>query len=214
MPEDADIPKLPEHLVKLKKLKSVTDADERRVLKPLHEERKKRLQLNIWWNELASRRRNGRIHMLVWEAASRFAKEERFWIPWSFDFRTRILSISILNPQSANHVNALMEFADGYEIDDKTEHWLSVHVATTRGFSEETFKGRVEWVRNHHREITLVATDPWVRVVCSGRKRLMSPGLTAACKEFYDLFIAKTRTKTHIRVVLMPPLLDYRSLVP
>jgi DNA-directed RNA polymerase len=179
--------------------KTAKTASEKEEFQVLYDERRSVLrELTIYYNQLAERRKNGRIHQLVWMAANQFVKEERFWIPWSFDFRTRMYPISILNPQSANHINGLMEFADGYPIDDKTEYWLSVHVATTKGFSKETFEGRVEWVRNHHKEITLVATDP----LGEGRRYWTEEAdepwtYLAACREFYEIFIAKTRDVTH-----------------
>lgn len=198
-PEEHEIPKLPPHLKEVRDPESATNEFDRGVWTDQQEERKALLrELTTYYNNLAERRKNGRIHQLVWMAANQFAKEDRFWIPWSFDFRTRMYPISILNPQSANHINGLMEFADGHPIDSKTEYWLSVHVATTKGFSKETFEGRVEWVRSHHREITLVATDP----LGEGRRYWTEEAdepwtYLAACREFYEIFIAKTRNVTH-----------------
>jgi DNA-directed RNA polymerase len=199
-PEDHDIPTLPRHLVDLPKLETALNPQDKVELEHLHDERSERMkQINLWWNELAKRRKNGRIHMLVWQAANRFASEERFWMPWSFDFRTRMYPISILNPQSANHINGLLEFADGHPIDDTTHKWLSIHLATTRGFSKETFEGRQQWVKNHEREIILVATDPLGEGRTFWTEEADEPWTyLAACKEYYDLFIAKTKTVTHI----------------
>lgn len=198
-PEEYNIPKMPRHLVDLEPLKGQTGHDKTR-LEALHAERKKAMiALTKYYNEQADRRRNGRIHQLVWDAANRFSTEERFWIPWSYDFRTRMYPISILNPQSGNHINGLMEFADGYPVDEKTRHWLSVHVATTKGFSKETFDGRVAWVDSHHKEITLVATDP----LGEGRRYWTEEAdepwtYLAACREYFEIFIEKSKTVTHI----------------
>lgn len=107
--------------------------------------------------------------------------------------------ISLLNPQSAEYVNAMMMFADGHPIDDRTEYWLSVHVATTRGFSKETFEGRVSWVRGNLHEIEAVATDPLGHGRIYWTEYADEPWMyLAACREYYEIFIEKSKTTTHI----------------
>jgi DNA-directed RNA polymerase len=107
--------------------------------------------------------------------------------------------ISILNPQSAEYVKAMMQFADGYPLDDRSEYWLAVHVATTRGFSKETFEGRVSWVRGNLKEITAVATDPLGYGRIYWTEYADEPWMyLAACREYYECFIAKTKQETHI----------------
>ena len=155
--------------------------------------------LTSWYNDQAERRKNSRIHLLVHEAANRFANEDRIWMPWTFDFRTRMYPISILNPQSGNHVNALLQFSDGYPVDDRTRYWLSVHVATTKGFSKETFEGRVAWVEANQREISLVATDPLGKGRLYWTEEADEPWTyLAACREYYEIFIEKSKATTHI----------------
>jgi DNA-directed RNA polymerase len=207
-PEEHEIPRLPPQLAELPALGSgINDAEEYHLIKQ-HEERDRlKAQIHDWHDRQASRRRNSRNHQLVYSAATKFSREERFWMPWSFDFRTRMYPISILNPQQGNHVNALLMFADGYRFraedgtitDESTHNWLAIHVATTKGFSKETFEGRVAWVEANHKEITAVATDPL------GRGRMYwteeadeSWVYLAACREYYECFIAKTKDVTHL----------------
>jgi DNA-directed RNA polymerase len=189
-PDPHDIPKLPPHLTKL------PEGASEELIKERNTELRK---LNDWYNALADRRKNGRIHMMVYSAANQFAKEDRIWMPWTFDFRTRMYPISILNPQSGNHVSALLQFADGYPVDDRSRYWLSVHVATTKGFSKETFEGRVAWVEANLKEITAVATDPLGRGRQFWTEGADEPWTyLAACREFWECFIAKTKTVTNI----------------
>lgn len=206
-PEPHDIPKLNPALAELPPLHQGQSPPAH--LAASYEARNKELrQLTEWHNKQAARRRNGKIHLLVHAAAQRFKNEERFWFPWSFDFRTRMYPISILNPQQGNHVNALLMFADGYTFrdadgvitDEHTEYWLSVHLATTKGFSKETFEGRVSWVQTNLREVSLVATDPLGRGRVYWTEEADEPWTyLAACREYYECFIAKTKNETHLQ---------------
>jgi DNA-dependent RNA polymerase len=208
-PEEYDVPKLPPQLAELPDVESATNDYERFQLEKLHEERAAAVkEIHAWHDREASRRRNARNHQLVYGAATRFLKEDRIWMPWSFDFRTRMYPICILNPQQGNHVNALLMFADGYRfraedgevIDEKAEEWLAIHLATTKGFSKETFEGRVSWVKANLKEVSLVATDPLGRGRHYWTEEADEPWVyLAACKEYYDCFIAKTKNETHLQ---------------
>lgn len=190
-PPEHEIPKLPPHL------KELPDNAPEALIK---ERRNAIREINDWYNRLADRRKNSRIHMMVYSAANQFANEERIWMPWTFDFRTRMYPVSILNPQSGNHISALLQFADGAPVTDSTRYWLSVHVATTKGFSKETFEGRVAWVEANLREITLVATDP----LGAGRQFWTESAdepwtYLAACREFFECFLQEDKkSTTHI----------------
>jgi DNA-directed RNA polymerase len=207
-PEEHDIPKIDRDLVDLPPIESASTDERREELTELHAQRDAQSkEINKWWNRLADRRKNARIHQLVSECAKTFAKEERFWIPWSFDFRTRMYPISILNPQSANHINGLMMFADGYTFRDESgritdtsvEYSLAVHVATTKGYSKETFDGRVEWVHANRSEIEAVATDPLGRGRTFWTDEADEPWTyLAACREYYECFISKTKDFTQV----------------
>jgi DNA-directed RNA polymerase len=200
-PEDYDIPRLPPHLVNIPDPRKATTEQERYQLQTLREEQKKeKKRLKEWHNKEADRRKAGEIFRMTVAAAEKFKDEERFWIPWSFDFRTRMYPISILNPQSAEYVNAMMCFADGYPLDDRSEYWLSVHIATTKGFSKETFEGRVAWVKGNLNEIIAVATEPLGIGRAYWTEDADEPWMyLAACREYYECFIAKTKSETHIQ---------------
>ena len=199
-PEEYDVPKLPPHLINIPHPRTATNETERYALQRLQEEqRKAKRELKQWHDKEAQRRKESEIFRMVMTCAAKFSKEERFWIPWSFDFRTRMYPISLMNPQSAEYVNAMMQFADGHPLDNRSEYWLSVHVATTRGFSKETFDGRVAWVRGNRQEIELVATEP----LGAGRSfwtEADEPWMyLAACREYYECFIAQSKSETHLQ---------------
>ena len=200
-PEDWDIPKLPPHLINIPDPRTATIESERTRLQSLREEQKTtKITLKKWHDADAQRRKESEIFRMVMTCAEKFKNEDRFWIPWSFDFRTRMYPISLMNPQSAEYVNAMMQFADGHPLDDRSEYWLSVHLATTRGFSKETFEGRVAWVRGNIEEITAVATEPLGRGRAFWTQDADEPWMyLAACREYYECFIAKTKAVTNIQ---------------
>jgi len=207
-PEEHEIPRLPPHLAEIPPLGSgCNDAEEFQLIK-LHEERDNlKREIHAWHDRQALRRRNSRNHQLIYAAATKFSREDRFWMPWSFDFRTRMYPISILNPQQGNHVTALLLFADGHRFraddgaitDDETHRWLAIHVATSKGFSKETFEGRVAWVEANLKEITLVATDPLGRGRMYWTEEADEPWVyLAACREYWECFIEKSKNVTHL----------------
>jgi DNA-directed RNA polymerase len=189
-----DVPQLPPDLL------NVVESD----LTP-HQlrEHKKELKtakklLRAFHNEEAARRKNAFVHIRAISCARRFVKEDRFWMPWSFDFRTRMYPICILNPQSGNHINALLRFANPKPLDEHTHKWLAIHVATTKGFSKETFDGRVEWVKANHHEIEMVATDPLRRGRSYWAEADEPWTYLAACREYWEIYMDKSKTTTNI----------------
>ena len=200
-PEDRDIPKLPPHLVNIPDVRTAKTETQRVELQTLREEQKKaKRSLKEWHDAEAQRRKESEIFRMVITCAEKFKNEDRFWIPWSFDFRTRMYPISLLNPQSAQYINGMMQFADGHPLDDRSEYWLSVHVATTKGFSKETFDGRVSWVRGNLQEIIAVATEPLGAGRVFWTEEADEPWMyLAACREYYECFILKSKSVTHIQ---------------
>ena len=191
-PEERDIPKLPPELINIPHPRTATTLEEKRELmrrqKVQKEEKRK---LRDWHNKDADRRKAGEIFRQVMAAAYKFKDEERFWIPWSFDFRTRMYPINTVNPQSAEYASALLQFADGHPLDEKSEYWLSIHLATTKGHSKETFSGREAWVAGNYYEIMCVAVDPLGIGLRYWTEDADEPWMyLSACREFYQCFLA------------------------
>ena len=85
-------------------------------------------------------------------------KEEVFWIPWSFDFRGRCYPIpTSLSPQGTDFDKSLIYFQ---EEGDVNEWWLAFQVATTYGLDKAPLQDRIDWTRNNHDLIDLIASDP------------------------------------------------------
>ena len=88
----------------------------------------------------------------------KYATEERFWMPASFDYRGRVyFQNTALNPQGTDFDKSLLYFADEGPVD---EYWLAFHVATTYGHDKETMATRVQWARENVSLINRVASDP------------------------------------------------------
>lgn len=94
----------------------------------------------------------------VMYVANKYVNEQRFWIPWSFDYRGRVYPlVTALSPQGTDFDKALLYFYDEGPVD---EYWLAFHVATTYGLDKATMEERVEWTRNNHDLITRIALNP------------------------------------------------------
>lgn len=85
-------------------------------------------------------------------------KQEVFWIPWSFDFRGRCYPIpASLSPQGTDFDKSLIYFQEEGPVN---EWWLAFQVATTYGLDKATMQDRIDWTRNNHDLIDLIASDP------------------------------------------------------
>jgi DNA-directed RNA polymerase len=85
-------------------------------------------------------------------------KQEVFWIPWSFDFRGRCYPIpTSLSPQGTDFDKSLIYFQEEGPVN---EWWLAFQIATTYGLDKATMQDRIDWTRNNHDLIDLIASDP------------------------------------------------------
>ena len=94
----------------------------------------------------------------VMYVARKYADEERFYCPASFDYRGRVyFQNTALNPQGTDFDKALLYFAEEGPVN---EYWLAFHVATTFGLDKETMENRVKWTRENVSLISRIAQDP------------------------------------------------------
>ena len=94
---------------------------------------------NLQKNEF---RRSCRTRMTM-QAVERFKDVERFYIPWSFDYRGRAYPIpAFLTPQDTDFGKSLIRSADESYITESGKKWLSLQVATTFGLDKETMADR------------------------------------------------------------------------
>ena len=144
-------------------------------------------------------RRSCRTRMTM-EAVKRFEDKERFYIPWSFDYRGRSYPIpAFLTPQDTDFGKALLAFADSAPMTEKAKDWLAFQCATTFGLDKSTMQERLDWVQNNIPLITRVAKEP---INCIGDWEAADEPwqFLAACEEYYSCVISQSRLKTSLCV--------------
>ena len=146
-------------------------------------------------------RRSCRTRMTM-EAVRRFKDKERFWCPWSADYRGRVYPIpAFLTVQDTDFGKSLIRFADESFVTDRDEEWIAFQVATTWGLDKATMQERQDWVDHNHALITRVATDPIGNI--GDWEAADEPWqFLSSCKEFYDLFIDCSRHYTGLPVAV------------
>lgn len=129
--------------------------------------------------------------------ARKFANEDRFWIPWSADYRGRLYPIpTSLTPQGTDFDKSLFYFADEGPVN---EYWLAFHVATTYGLDKATMAERVEWTRTNTELISRIAEDP-VREMALWRGAGEPWCFLAAAIEYHKCCITKTKETSGLPV--------------
>ena len=151
---------------------------------------------NLQKNEF---RRSCRTRMTM-QAVERFKDVQRFYIPWSFDYRGRAYPIpAFLTPQDTDFGKSLIRFSDESYLNEEAGQWLAFQVATTYGKDKDTWDERQEWVANHISLIENVAKDP---IGClSDWEGAEEPWqFLAACDEYYHCCILKDKETTGLPV--------------
>ena len=129
-----------------------------------------------------------------------FKGKDKFFIPWSFDYRGRAYPIpAFLTPQDTDFGKSLLKFYEESFVDDYACDWLAFQVATTYGLDKATMQERLAWTLENHQLITLIATDPlgnlheWDGVDEPWQ-------FLAACEEYYHCVIECDRSHTSLMV--------------
>jgi DNA-directed RNA polymerase len=94
--------------------------------------------------------------------AHMYLNEPTLYFPHNLDFRGRFYSLpSDLQPQGVEHARALLKFARGKKVvTDEALMWLQVHGANCYGEDKQGMEGRISWVRENFKMISLVARHP------------------------------------------------------
>ena len=137
---------------------------------------------------------------MTMDAVKIFKDKDRFFIPWSFDYRGRAYPIpAFLTPQDTDFGKSLLSFADSAFMNDEAESWLAFQVATTYGLDKATMQDRLEWVHNNFTLISAVATDPIGNI--SLWDSVEEPWqFLAACEEYHHCVIVADRQFTSLPV--------------
>jgi len=137
---------------------------------------------------------------MTMQAAERFKNRDRFYLPWSFDYRGRAYPIpAFLTPQDTDFGKSLIRFADEAYMTPEAEEWLAFQVATTFGLDKAPMAERLAWVQDHLTLIEQVATDP---IGCLSEWEAADEPwqFLAACEEYYACVIVCTRHYTGLMV--------------
>ena len=149
--------------------------------------------------QAAEFKRNCRTRMTM-EAVNRFSKYERWFIPWSFDYRGRAYPIpAFLTPQDTDFGKSLIRSADESYITESGKKWLAFQVATTFGLDKETMADRLLWTTQNIPLITRVAQDPIDNI--GDWEGADEPWqFLAACEEYYSVVVTEARKTTGLFV--------------
>lgn len=134
------------------------------------------------------------------ETARQFLNVEKFYLPWSFDYRGRAYPIpAFLTPQDTDFGKSLLLFADSDYLVPEAEEWLAFQVATTYGLDKATIRDRMEWVQQNLDLIEAVATEPIDNLgLWEGADEPWQ--FLAACEEYYYCIIKATRNFTSLPI--------------
>ena len=92
--------------------------------------------------------------------AEEFSEFDRFYVPHHLDTRGRVYPIPALNPQGADYIKGLLEFADGKALGTSGVFWLKVHTANLFGVDKVPFEDRVQWVNDNWSDIIEAGLSP------------------------------------------------------
>ncbi len=144
-------------------------------------------------------RRTCRTRMTM-QAVDKFKDRDRFYVPWSFDYRGRAYPIpSFLTVQDTDFGKALIRFADESVLCFDAAKWLAFQVATTYGRDKDTWDERQQWVLDNRFTIERVAIDPIDNI--GDWEAAEEPWqFLAACDEYYHCVLVKDRKTTGLMV--------------
>ncbi len=100
---------------------------------------------------------------MTMNAVEVFQDVDKFYIPWSFDYRGRAYPIpAFLTPQDTDFGKSLLKFYEGSFMTPEAEDWLAFQVATTygRGLDKAPIQERLQWTRDNRDLIESIALDP------------------------------------------------------
>ena len=144
-------------------------------------------------------RKSCRTRMTM-EAVNRFKDTDKFYIPWSFDYRGRAYPIpAFLTPQDTDFGKSLLRSYEEAPMTLDAEEWLAFQVATCAGLDKATMKERRRWPGDNLTFIKRVVLDPIGTVNEWGE--LDEPWqFLAACEEYYRCVVTKERKTTGLFV--------------
>jgi len=158
---DEDLKNKPEPLVMPAHLQERPKGDEERG-RWISKAAKRHNEIFKWRQEMRKMRR-------VLDTAKALLGIDKFYFPYSLDFRGRIYPLAdYMHPQGDDYSRGLLMLADGKEVNsgNQGDAWLGVHGANCFGedsgrkMSRMSFAERVSWVDANEANIVAAANDP------------------------------------------------------
>ena len=144
-------------------------------------------------------RKSCRTRMTM-EAVNRFKDKEKFYIPWSFDYRGRAYPIpAFLTPQDTDFGKSLLRSYEESYLTPEAEDWLAFQVATTWGLDKSPMSERLAWVKENNTFIKRIVLDP---IGCLPEWEVADEPwqFLAACEEYYHCVVSGERQFTGLFV--------------
>ena len=139
---------------------------------------------------------------MTMNAVERFKNVDKFFIPWSFDYRGRAYPIpAFLTPQDTDFGKSLLKFHNHAPMTRRAEHWLSFQCATTYGRTKDTIDERLEWTLENLNLIKRIAEDP-IGNLSEWEKADEPWTFLGACDEYYHCVIKRDRNFTNLPVAV------------
>jgi len=159
----------------------------------------KKLSTEIRNKQAQEFRKSCRTRMTM-EAVKRFKDKEKFYIPWSFDYRGRAYPIpAFLTPQDTDFGKSLLRSYEQSYMTPEAEDWLAFQVATTYGLDKAPMQERLQWVQDNITFIKRVATDP-IGFLSEWEEADEPWQFLAACEEYYHCVVVCDRSHTGLFV--------------
>jgi len=139
---------------------------------------------------------------MTMEMVERFKNKEKFYIPHSFDYRSRVYPIpAFLTVQTEDFGRSLIRFADEAFMDEEAEKWIRFQVATTFGLDKETLNDRLSWTYLNEDLITIIAEDP-IGNLHEWEAAEEPWQFLAACREMYSCVIKRDQISTGLCIAV------------
>ena len=139
---------------------------------------------------------------MTMECVRRFEVYDKFYLPWSYDYRGRTYPVSaFLTPQDTDFGKSLLRFYVESFVDEVAVDWLKFHVATQYGLDKSPIKERISWVEDNHTLIEKIATDP-IGNLHEWEVADEPFQFLAACEEYYACVISCSRHYTGLPIAV------------
>ena len=139
---------------------------------------------------------------MTMECVRRFMVHDKFYLPWSYDYRGRVYPISaLLTPQDTDFGKSLLRFYQESFVDETAVDWLKFHVATQYGLDKEPIANRIKWTEEHHNLIEQIVKDP-IGNLHEWEVADEPWQFLAACEEYYACVIDCSRHYTGLPIAV------------